>query len=125
MMPILHRLACVLAVWLIAFYSNPLLAHSGIFSVVLDEYTPADTSGTAKPKGPPQLPKAYRLADFHYDTIHYAQADTLLFGVWRYDPIMQPNFRAHLGVAGSASRSLWGGLAPQPRICRNTCHLAG
>jgi hypothetical protein len=112
MMAILYRLACVLAGLLITLHSDPLLAHSGIFSVVFDEYTPADTTGTAKRKGPPQLPKAYRLADFHYDTIHYAQADTLLFGVWRYDPIMQPNFRAHLGVAGSASRSLWGGLAP-------------
>gem|GEM_PF-1768068 len=77
-----------------------------------DETTESDTARTAHRTGPPRQPRAYGLAGFQYDTIIYEQPDTLLFGVWRYDPVMQPNFRAQLGVAGSASRSLWGGLGP-------------
>jgi len=72
----------------------------------------ARSSKSAKNAGPPQMPKAYKRDDFHYDTVVFTEIDTQLFGVWRYEPVMQPIFRANLGVAGSASRSLWGGIGP-------------
>jgi len=112
MMLSLRGFTSVLPVILAALHTESTLAWTKERSAVMVQSTPADTTGVAKRRSPPRLPKAYKLADFHYDTIYYSQPDTLLFGVWRYDPVMQPNFRAHLGVAGSASRSLWGGLAP-------------
>lgn len=100
----------LLAGLLTALHSTSLLAHNGVFFGDFAAFSMVDSARTAKRDGPSRLPKAYRLTDFYYDTLQYLRPDTLLFGVWRYDPVMQPNFRAHLGVSGSAFRNLWGGL---------------
>lgn len=110
MIPLLHRFAGMLMGLLMILLSESSTATEGMDPIVGIESAPADTTGTTKRAGQPRLPKAYRLADFHGDTPYYLPPDTLLHGVWRYDPVMLPNFKANLGVPGSATRGLWGGL---------------